>query len=193
MKDIMTPVPPDEVRAVIKKCLENAALINYNKLASEAKVEGKIWCWYLIWADRLMLSYYWPCFFIMIGTETTVQGNYSISLLASSLPTTRLARNKTLWLVLFFICLLANRWLEWRTARRSTHEETRGSHPSGWIMCRPSSTEWGALRWGNVVYFSLYSIRLTVLKGKTGIKGESKTRAKIHLYLVILRDPVYWW
>lgn len=41
MKDIMTPVPVDEVRAVIKKCLENAALINYNKLASEAKVEGK--------------------------------------------------------------------------------------------------------------------------------------------------------
>lgn len=40
MKDIMTPVPVDEVRAVIKKCLENAALINYNKLASEAKVEG---------------------------------------------------------------------------------------------------------------------------------------------------------
>lgn len=38
----MTPVPPEEVRAVIKKCLENAALINYNKLASEAKVEGKI-------------------------------------------------------------------------------------------------------------------------------------------------------
>ena len=40
MKDIMTPVPAEEVRAVIKKCLENAALINYNKLASEAKVEG---------------------------------------------------------------------------------------------------------------------------------------------------------
>ena len=40
MKDIMTPVPVEEVRAVIKKCLENAALINYNKLASEAKVEG---------------------------------------------------------------------------------------------------------------------------------------------------------
>lgn len=42
MKDIMTPVPPEEVRAVIKKCLENAALINYNKLASEAKVEGEL-------------------------------------------------------------------------------------------------------------------------------------------------------
>ena len=41
MKDIMTPVPVEEVRAVIKKCLENAALINYNKLASVAKVEGE--------------------------------------------------------------------------------------------------------------------------------------------------------
>lgn len=40
----MTPVPAEEVRAVIKKCLENAALINYNKLASEAKVEGKPRC-----------------------------------------------------------------------------------------------------------------------------------------------------
>ncbi|XP_046655109.1 calcium-dependent secretion activator-like isoform X6 [Daphnia pulicaria] len=42
MKDIMTPVPAEEVRAVIKKCLENAALINYNKLASEAKVEDDL-------------------------------------------------------------------------------------------------------------------------------------------------------
>lgn len=53
MKDIMTPVPAEEVRAVIKKCLENAALINYNKLASEAKVEGErlsfITCIYIVW------------------------------------------------------------------------------------------------------------------------------------------------
>ncbi len=55
MKDIMTPVPAEEVRAVIKKCLENAALINYNKLASEAKVEGEplsVWALlriYIVW------------------------------------------------------------------------------------------------------------------------------------------------
>ncbi len=51
MKDIMTPVPAEEVRAVIKKCLENAALINYNKLASEAKVEGEPRCLelYTVW------------------------------------------------------------------------------------------------------------------------------------------------
>lgn len=41
MKDSVTPVQPEEVREVIKKCLETAALINYSKLSSEAKVEGK--------------------------------------------------------------------------------------------------------------------------------------------------------
>lgn len=40
MKDAATPVAPDEVRAVIKKCLETAALVNYTKLSSEAKIEG---------------------------------------------------------------------------------------------------------------------------------------------------------
>ena len=40
MKDISTPVPPHEVRAVIKKSLENAALVNYERLSEEAKVEG---------------------------------------------------------------------------------------------------------------------------------------------------------
>ena len=41
MKDITTPVPPNEVRAVIKKSLENAALVNYERLSEEARVEGK--------------------------------------------------------------------------------------------------------------------------------------------------------
>lgn len=40
MKDIVTPVQPEETRQMIKKCLENAALINYNKLSKEAKIEG---------------------------------------------------------------------------------------------------------------------------------------------------------
>ncbi|KAL5281916.1 CADPS2 family protein [Megaselia abdita] len=39
MKDIVTPVQPEETRQMIKKCLENAALINYNKLSKEAKIE----------------------------------------------------------------------------------------------------------------------------------------------------------
>ena len=42
MKDISTPVPPNEVRAVIKKSLENAALVNYERLSEEARIEGII-------------------------------------------------------------------------------------------------------------------------------------------------------
>nr|CAD7587649.1 unnamed protein product [Timema genevievae] len=39
MKDIVTPVPPEEVRGMIKKCLETAALVNYTRLSAEAKIE----------------------------------------------------------------------------------------------------------------------------------------------------------
>uniref|UniRef100_A0A336KFR6 CSON009414 protein n=1 Tax=Culicoides sonorensis TaxID=179676 RepID=A0A336KFR6_CULSO len=39
MKDIVTPVPPEEVRSMIKKSLETAALVNYTKLSGEAKIE----------------------------------------------------------------------------------------------------------------------------------------------------------
>ena len=42
MKDISTPVPPKEVRAVIKKSLENAALVNYERLSEEARIEGEL-------------------------------------------------------------------------------------------------------------------------------------------------------
>ena len=42
MKDITTPVPPNEVRAVIKKSLENAALVNYERLSEEARLEGEV-------------------------------------------------------------------------------------------------------------------------------------------------------
>lgn len=41
MKDIVTPVPPEETRTVIRKCLENAALVNYTQLSNEAKIDGK--------------------------------------------------------------------------------------------------------------------------------------------------------
>ncbi|XP_051531907.1 calcium-dependent secretion activator 1 isoform X14 [Myxocyprinus asiaticus] len=41
MKDIVTPVPQDEVKAVIRRCLEQAALVNYQRLSEYAKVEGK--------------------------------------------------------------------------------------------------------------------------------------------------------
>jgi hypothetical protein len=38
MKDIVTPVPPEEVRGMIKSCLETAAHVNYERLSSEAKI-----------------------------------------------------------------------------------------------------------------------------------------------------------
>ncbi|XP_038864892.1 calcium-dependent secretion activator 1-like isoform X9 [Salvelinus namaycush] len=41
MKDIVTPVPQEEVKTVIRKCLEQAALINYQRLSEYAKVEGQ--------------------------------------------------------------------------------------------------------------------------------------------------------
>jgi hypothetical protein len=41
MKDIVTPVTADEVKAVIRKCLEQAALVNYTRVSQVAKVEGK--------------------------------------------------------------------------------------------------------------------------------------------------------
>ncbi|XP_056109747.1 calcium-dependent secretion activator 1 isoform X9 [Rhinichthys klamathensis goyatoka] len=41
MKDIVTPVPQEEVKAVIRKCLEQAAQINYQRITEYARVEGK--------------------------------------------------------------------------------------------------------------------------------------------------------
>ena len=40
MKDIVTPVPIEEVRGMIKKCLEKAALLNYTRLSADSKIEG---------------------------------------------------------------------------------------------------------------------------------------------------------
>nr|CAB3227414.1 calcium-dependent secretion activator 1-like [Phallusia mammillata] len=40
MKDIVTPVPAEDVRAIIKKCLEEAALVNYTRVSEYAKVEA---------------------------------------------------------------------------------------------------------------------------------------------------------
>ncbi|XP_058855663.1 calcium-dependent secretion activator 1 isoform X1 [Acipenser ruthenus] len=39
MKDIVTQVPQEEVKTVIRKCLEQAALVNYTRLSEYAKVE----------------------------------------------------------------------------------------------------------------------------------------------------------
>ena len=40
MKDLVTPVAVDEIRNVVRKCLENAALINYTKVNEMARNDG---------------------------------------------------------------------------------------------------------------------------------------------------------
>lgn len=40
MKDIATPVPQEEVKGVIRKCLEQAAQLNYQRIKDFAKIEG---------------------------------------------------------------------------------------------------------------------------------------------------------
>jgi len=42
MKDVSTPAPQNEVRTVIKKSLENAALVNYERLSEEARIEADL-------------------------------------------------------------------------------------------------------------------------------------------------------
>lgn len=40
MKDITTPVLPEEMKKIVQKCLEKAALINYSQLTEYAQIEG---------------------------------------------------------------------------------------------------------------------------------------------------------
>ncbi|XP_046891035.1 calcium-dependent secretion activator 2 isoform X1 [Hypomesus transpacificus] len=40
MKDITTPVPPEEIKKMVQKCLEKAALINYSQLTEYAQIEA---------------------------------------------------------------------------------------------------------------------------------------------------------
>lgn len=40
MKDVATPVPPEDVRTMIQTSLENAALLNYSQLSQKAHIEG---------------------------------------------------------------------------------------------------------------------------------------------------------
>ena len=39
MKDVVTPVAAEEVKAILRKCLEEAALINYTRVSEEAGIE----------------------------------------------------------------------------------------------------------------------------------------------------------
>ena len=40
MKDISTPVPPEEFRKEIRNCLHQAALVNYTRVSAYARIEG---------------------------------------------------------------------------------------------------------------------------------------------------------
>lgn len=40
MKDITTPVPPEEMKNLVHKCLEQAAHINYRQLVEYAQIKG---------------------------------------------------------------------------------------------------------------------------------------------------------
>lgn len=40
MKDITTPVPAEEMKKNVQKCLEKAALINYSQLTDFAQFKG---------------------------------------------------------------------------------------------------------------------------------------------------------
>ena len=46
MKDNLTPAPQEEVHGLIKKCLENAAYVNYSKISDSAQIGGK---YFLVW------------------------------------------------------------------------------------------------------------------------------------------------
>uniref|UniRef100_A0A4W6DUA4 Calcium dependent secretion activator 2 n=1 Tax=Lates calcarifer TaxID=8187 RepID=A0A4W6DUA4_LATCA len=41
MKDITTPVPPEDMKKLVQKCLENAARINYGQLIEYAQIKGE--------------------------------------------------------------------------------------------------------------------------------------------------------
>ncbi|MBN3318674.1 CAPS2 protein, partial [Atractosteus spatula] len=59
MKDISTPVPPDDVKKVVRKCLEKAALINYSRLTEYAKIEVEH-----------CVQEHMPYFFVYISVDT---------------------------------------------------------------------------------------------------------------------------
>uniref|UniRef100_A0A8C4F0K6 Calcium dependent secretion activator 2 n=1 Tax=Dicentrarchus labrax TaxID=13489 RepID=A0A8C4F0K6_DICLA len=42
MKDITTPVPPEDMKKLVQKCLEKAAQINYSQLIEYAQIKGEI-------------------------------------------------------------------------------------------------------------------------------------------------------
>uniref|UniRef100_A0A8C8BZP9 Calcium-dependent secretion activator 2 n=1 Tax=Oncorhynchus tshawytscha TaxID=74940 RepID=A0A8C8BZP9_ONCTS len=58
MKDITTPIPPEEMNKMVKKCLEKAALINYSQLTQYAQIEG----WFVMTWPFLMYYFIYFAF-----------------------------------------------------------------------------------------------------------------------------------
>ena len=48
MKDVATPASQSEVRGTIKEALTKAALVNYERLSEEARIEGTYLCLVLV-------------------------------------------------------------------------------------------------------------------------------------------------
>lgn len=61
MKDITTPVPPEEMRKIVQKCLEKAALINYSQLTEYAQIEGFSLNTFQGSTVRILFYFGWPC------------------------------------------------------------------------------------------------------------------------------------
>lgn len=40
MKDVTTPVPPEEMKNLLHKCLQKAAHVNYSQLLEYAQIKG---------------------------------------------------------------------------------------------------------------------------------------------------------
>ena len=72
MKDIVTPVTPEEVKTVVRKCLENAALVNYTKISQAARVEGKT----LALIDSIRGAYFIGIVFLFLNDFGTFLKNH---------------------------------------------------------------------------------------------------------------------
>lgn len=74
MKDITTPVPPEEMKNLVKKCLEKAATVNYSQLMEYAQVKGK-GCHHLppylnLKTQKIgVISSYWPLIMLSLQVE----------------------------------------------------------------------------------------------------------------------------
>ena len=54
MKDVATPATQSEVRGTIKEALTKAALVNYERLSEEARIEGKF---QVLWISSPKVSF----------------------------------------------------------------------------------------------------------------------------------------